>query len=47
MSITIGDTTYCDDYETITGKSLPVVETKVVAPPAPVEVATSTPAEVA
>ena len=25
--------TYCDDYEAITGKKIPVVETKVVSTP--------------
>lgn len=38
--------TYCDDYEAITGLTRPVIETKVIAPPAEPEVAPATEAEV-
>ena len=40
--------TYCDDYEAITGKKIPVIETKVVTAVDPVTGAvTSTVAETA
>jgi hypothetical protein len=37
---------YCDDYEAVTGKTKPVIETKVIEAPAEVEVAPATVAEV-
>ena len=42
-----GEITYCDDYETITGKQIPVVETKVVSAPEVVVPAPATIAETA
>jgi hypothetical protein len=47
-----GETTYCDDYEAITGKTIPipdgpVIETKVVAAPKSPKVAPATVAETA
>ena len=39
--------TYCDDYEAITGKKIPVVETKVIGAPEVVVVAPVTVAETA
>ena len=39
--------TYCDDYEAITGKKIPVVETKVVTAPEVVVPAPATVAETA
>jgi len=42
-----GETTYCDDFEAITGQKIPAVETKVITAPAPVETTPPTTAEVA
>lgn len=47
MAPTINGVTYADDYEAITGKQLPTVETKVVTAPEAPEVATTVQAEVA
>lgn len=41
-----GEVTYCDDYEAITGKKIPAVETKVIAAPEVAVVAPATVAEV-
>lgn len=45
MAPTIGNVTYCDDYEAVTGKQIPAVETKVVTAPEPAPVAPTTVAE--
>ena len=42
-----GEITYADDYEAITGKKIPTVETKVVTAPETPEVAPTATAEVA